>query len=134
MRRTDTSRSSFEIPKATGRRPKRLHALWSGKVDLVVAINTNVAFATKQATTEVPIVFAAGADPVRAGLVDSISAPGGRLTGFHFLSSDLTAKRLEILHEIAPKLRRIVSFYDPRNPAAVDALTAAQGRGPKAWD
>ena len=72
---------------------------------MIVAIATNVARAAKRATTQVPIVFATGADPVGAGLVeDSIAAPGGRLTGFHFLSSDLTAKRLEILREIVRRL------------------------------
>ena len=96
------------------------------KVDVIVAIATNVARAAKRATTQVPIVFATGADPVGAGLVDSIAAPGGRLTGFHFLSSDLTAKRLEILREIVPKLRRIVTFYDTRNRTAVSAVAAAQ--------
>jgi putative ABC transport system substrate-binding protein len=71
-------------------------------------------------------VFAAGTDPVTAGLVESIAAPSGRLTGFHFLTVDLTAKRLEILREIVPKLRRIVIFYDPRTPGAVSSLVAAR--------
>jgi putative tryptophan/tyrosine transport system substrate-binding protein len=67
-------------------------------------------------------VFAGGTDPVAAGLVESIATPGGRLTGFHFLTVDLTAKRLEMLREIVPKLRRIVTFYDPRTPGAVTSL------------
>jgi putative tryptophan/tyrosine transport system substrate-binding protein len=96
------------------------------KVDVIVAINTTTARAAKRATVEVPIVFAAGTDPVAAGLVDSIATPGGRLTGFHFLTVDLTAKRLEILREIVPKLRRIVTFYDPRTPSAVMSLAATR--------
>ena len=71
-------------------------------------------------------MFAAGTDPVAAGLVESIAAPGGRLTGFHFLTVDLTAKRLEILREIVPNLRRIVTFYDPRTPGAIASFAAAQ--------
>ena len=71
-------------------------------------------------------MFAGGTDPVAAGLVESIAKPGGRLTGFHFLTVDLTAKRLEILREIVPKLRRIVTFYDPRTPGAVTSLAAAR--------
>ena len=59
-------------------------------------------------------------------MVDSIAKPGGRLTGFHFLTVDLTAKRLEILREIVPKLRRIVTFYDPRTPGAVTSLAGAR--------
>jgi putative ABC transport system substrate-binding protein len=95
-------------------------------VDVIVAINTNVALAAKRGTTQVPIVFAAGSDPVAAGLVDSVAAPGGRVTGFQFLTGDLTAKRLEILHEIVPKVRRVVTFYDPRNRSANLALADAQ--------
>jgi putative ABC transport system substrate-binding protein len=96
------------------------------KVDIIVAITSTVARAAKQATEKVPIVFAIGADAVAVGLVESIAAPGGRLTGFQFLTVDLTAKRLEILREIVPKLRRIVTFYNPRIPVAVSALAAAR--------
>jgi putative tryptophan/tyrosine transport system substrate-binding protein len=96
------------------------------KVDVIVAIGTTTARAAKRATTEVPIVFAAGNDPVAAGLVESIATPGGRLTGFHFLTVDLTAKRLEILREIVPKLRRIVTFYDPSTAGAVTSLAATR--------
>jgi putative ABC transport system substrate-binding protein len=91
------------------------------KVNLIFAINTSVARLTKRATAEVPIVFCAGTDPVTLGLVDSFAKPGGRLTGVHFLATDLTAKRLEILKEILPKLRRVVTFYNPGNPIAAEA-------------
>ena len=96
------------------------------KVGVIVAITTPAALAAKRATEKVPIVFAAGTDPVAAGSVDSFAAPGGRLTGFHFGTHNLTAKRLEVLREIVPKLRRVVTFYDPRNRNSVAALTAAQ--------
>jgi putative ABC transport system substrate-binding protein len=71
-------------------------------------------------------VFAVGSDPVAAGLVDSFARPGGRLTGVHFLSADLTAKRLEILKEILPEVRRVVTFYDPRSEVAVRAANLAR--------
>src|SRR5215207_8529439 len=96
------------------------------KVDVIVAMGTTTARAANRATLEVPIVFAGGTDPVAAGLAESIANPGGRLTGFHFLTVDLTAKRLEILREILPKLRRIVTFYDPRTPGAVTSFAAAR--------
>jgi len=96
------------------------------KVDLIYAINTSVNLIVKSATREVPIVFAVGADPVAAGLVESFANPGGRLTGVHFLSVDLTAKRLEILKEILPKLHKVVTFFDSGNEIAVEA--AKQGR------
>ncbi len=88
------------------------------KVNLIYSIGTTVTFPTKQATTEVPIVFSVGSDPVDVGFVESFAKPGGRLTGVHQLSRDLTAKRLEILKEMLPKLRRVVAFYDPNNPVA----------------
>jgi len=75
------------------------------KVDLIYAVSTSVVTLVRRTTTEVPIVFAVGSDPVAAGLVDSFARPGGRLTGVHFLSADLTAKRLEILKEILPEVR-----------------------------
>jgi putative ABC transport system substrate-binding protein len=88
------------------------------KVSLIYTTATSITLRVKQATTEIPIVFAVGSDPVAAGLVESFAKPGGRLTGVHFLSRDLTAKRLEILKEMLPKLRRVVTFYDPANPSA----------------
>jgi hypothetical protein len=66
------------------------------KVNLIYSLSTFVTTAVKRATTEVPIVFAIGSDPVVAGLVESFAKPGGRLTGVHFPTSDLTAKRLGI--------------------------------------
>jgi putative ABC transport system substrate-binding protein len=96
------------------------------KVEVIVAVSTTTARAAKRATVEVPIVFAAGTDPVSAGLVEGLAAPGGRVTGFHFPTVDLTAKRLEILREIVPKLRRIITFYDPRTPGAVTSFAAAR--------
>jgi putative ABC transport system substrate-binding protein len=91
------------------------------KVNLLYAINTSVTIAVRRATAGIPIVFFAGTDPVAMGLVDSFANPGGRLTGVHSLVTDLTAKRLEILKEILPKLRRVVTFYDPGNPVAREA-------------
>lgn len=101
------------------------------KVDVIVAISSTAARAAKRATAEVPVVFATGDDPVALGLVDSIAAPGGRLTGFHYLTNDLSPKRLEILREIVPKLRRVITFYDPRNPSSVSGLAAARNAAEK---
>jgi putative tryptophan/tyrosine transport system substrate-binding protein len=87
--------------------------------DLIVAIASSVAFATKHATTGVPIVFAVASDPVTLGLVESIPRPGGRLTGVYSINTDLTAKRFEILRELVPAARRVLTFYNPHNPSAV---------------
>jgi putative ABC transport system substrate-binding protein len=92
------------------------------KVDLIFTMAMSVTTAVKRATTEVPIVFAVGSDPVVAGLVESFARPGGRLTGVHYqASAEIVAKRLEILKAIIPDLHRVVTFYDPSNPAAMAA-------------
>jgi len=93
-------------------------ALERENVDLIWSLATSVTLAVKRATANVPIVFYVGTDPVVVGLVKSYAKPGGRLTGIHSLSAEMTAKRLEILKEISPKLRRVAAFYDPGNLAA----------------
>src|SRR5829696_768631 len=82
-------------------------------VNVLVAFSTSAALAAQRATADVPIVFAAGSDPVAFRLVESIARPGGRLTGVHTVIADSTAKRFELLREIVPNLRRVVSFYNP---------------------
>jgi putative ABC transport system substrate-binding protein len=96
------------------------------KVDLIYATRTSVTIAAKRATTDIPIIFCAGTDPVVLGLVESFAKPGGRLTGVYDPGTDLTAKRLEILKEIVPKLRRIVTFYDPRSTVGIESARLAR--------
>jgi putative ABC transport system substrate-binding protein len=96
------------------------------KVDLVYTTSTNSTLAAKRATTVLPIVFCAGTDPVVVGLVESFAKPGGRLTGVYNPVTDLTAKRLEILKEIIPKLRSVVSFYDPQRATAIESSKLAR--------
>ena len=96
------------------------------KVDLVYTTSTNSALAAKRATTNLPIVFCAGTDPVVVGLVDSFAKPGGRLTGVYNPVTDLTAKRLEILKEMIPTLRRVVTFYDPHRTTAIESSKLAR--------
>ena len=96
------------------------------KIRLIYAVASSVVTAAKKATTEVPIVFTVGSDPVAGGLVESFAKPGGRLTGIHFLLKDLTGKRLEILKELLPKLRTVWTVYDPANKIAREAAQLAQ--------
>jgi putative ABC transport system substrate-binding protein len=96
------------------------------KVDLIVAMATSVTLAVKRATKSVPIVFYAGTDPVSTGLVESFRKPGGRLTGIHGQTAGLTAKRLELLKEMVPRLRRVVTFHSPDNPVAKQAVKIAR--------
>jgi putative ABC transport system substrate-binding protein len=96
------------------------------KVNLIYTTSTNSTIAARRATAEIPIVFCAGTDPVVVGLVDSFAKPGGRLTGVYTPVTDLTAKRLEILKEMVPKLRRVVTFYDPRHVVAIESSKLAR--------
>ena len=96
------------------------------KLDLIYATSTNSTLAAKRATPDIPIVFCAGTDPVVVGLVESFAKPGGRLTGVYNPTTDLTAKRMEILKEIIPKLRRVVTFYDPSKPPAIESSKSAR--------
>ena len=96
------------------------------KVNLIYAIASSVIVAAKEATQNVPIVFSTGTDPVAMGLVNDFSKPGGRLTGVHYLVRDLTAKRLEILKEIVPKVSRVVTFYDPSGGIGVEGAKLAR--------
>jgi putative tryptophan/tyrosine transport system substrate-binding protein len=83
--------------------------------------------ATMAATRVIPIVFTTGADPVAGGLVASLNRPGGNVTGATFLGSEVTAKRLELLHEAMPRATRIVVLVNPNNPTILqDASQGAQ--------
>jgi putative tryptophan/tyrosine transport system substrate-binding protein len=83
-------------------------------VDVIVA-NTPAALAAKAATTTVPILFAGGRDPVRDGLVGSLSRPGGNITGVHFFFSELGAKRLDLLRQITPTATTIAVLVNPNH-------------------
>jgi len=96
------------------------------KVDLIYTAATSVTIPAKRATAEIPIVFCAGADPIALGLVESFAKSGGRLTGVYSRVADLTAKRVEILKEIVPKLHRLGTFYDPRNPVPSQSVKFAR--------
>jgi putative tryptophan/tyrosine transport system substrate-binding protein len=96
------------------------------KVSLIYAMASSVIAAVKDATQTVSIVFTTGTDPVAGKLVEDFAQPGGRLTGVHYLVRDLTAKRLEILKEILPKLGRVVTIYDPNTRVAAEAAGLAR--------
>ncbi|MGB6731079.1 MAG: ABC transporter substrate-binding protein, partial [Xanthobacteraceae bacterium] len=87
------------------------------KVDLIVAYGIAVP-ALKQATAVIPIVFAIGQDPVGGGLVSSLARPGGNVTGLSLQDTDLAGKRLELLREIVPSLRRLAMLTNIGSPQA----------------
>src|SRR5947199_7960198 len=89
------------------------------KVDVIVTSATEAIVAAKQATSVIPIVFAAAGDPVGTGLVASLARPGGNVTGLSIQQTDLAAKRVELLREIVPGLHRLAILGNVSGPAVV---------------
>ena len=88
-------------------------------VDVIVAPTTPAVRAARQATTTIPIVFAVVGDPVGTGVVSSLARPGGNVTGITMFTSDLAAKRLQLLREAVPRLARISVLWNPDVPDKV---------------
>ena len=89
------------------------------KVDVIATSGTAVVVAAMQATSVIPIVFAAAGDPVGTGLIASLARPGGNVTGLSNQSRDLAGKRLELLREVVPGLGRLAILANVDNPAVV---------------
>jgi putative ABC transport system substrate-binding protein len=90
---------------------------------IVTPIGTVTALAAKAATSTIPIVFSAGTDPVKAGIVASLRHPGGNVTGVNYMAAELSAKRLSLLHELTPRGARIALLVNPANPVAAESIT-----------
>jgi putative ABC transport system substrate-binding protein len=103
------------------------------RVNVIAAGSDGAALAAQAATKTIPIVFAGGGDPVKLGLVASLSRPGANLTGIVNLNIELGPKRLQLLHELVPSARSIVLLINPTNPNAdvisKDLETAARSVG-----
>ncbi len=98
------------------------------RVDVIVAFENQTARAAKTATFEIPVVFVHVTDPVADGLVNSLSRPGGNLTGFAGLG-DVPAKRLELFKELVPRLRRVLVLIEPQDPVTRRVLGEVEKAG-----
>jgi putative ABC transport system substrate-binding protein len=98
--------------------------------DLIIGLGTQAPLALKQATTVIPILVWNAGDPVALGLVPNLARPGGNITGMSLVSTELAAKRLQLLKEIRPELSRVAFLFDPTNPNNVLLFreSAAAGR------
>jgi putative tryptophan/tyrosine transport system substrate-binding protein len=97
--------------------------------DVIVTHGQSNIVAAKEATSAIPIVFALATDPVASGFVASLARPGGNATGLSIQGTDLVGKRLELLREVVPSLRRLAIMSDFRNPEMAEAEAAARMLG-----
>ena len=119
-------------PRSGEGMPERLpvlaRELVAAKPDLIYVLGGDVAPFVRAATSTIPIVMAVSNDPVRSNLVASLARPGGNITGVTFVSSDLAAKRLQFLHELAPQLARIALLWNPDHVDPEYRETQAAGK------
>jgi putative ABC transport system substrate-binding protein len=105
--------------------PEAARSLVQRGSDIVVTGGgDDAAMAAKLATTQIPVVFMGASDPVASGLVKSFARPGGNITGVADLGVETAAKRLEILHELVPGLKRVLFVYNANDSYALAGLGA----------
>jgi putative tryptophan/tyrosine transport system substrate-binding protein len=139
---------AFEFRSADGntdRLPELAAELVRLPVDVIVATFTPCALAAKQATTTIPIVMAAVADPISAGLAQSLARPGGNITGFSNMAAETAGKSVELLRDMLPSLHRVAVLANPADPftrqlleqvhlagrtAGIEIAPVAMARGP----
>lgn len=113
-------------------KPERLAGLATElaalKPDVILALGGDVAPFARTATTAIPIVMAVSVDPVQTGLVASLATPGGNVTGVTFVSSELAAKRLQLLKQIVPGISRVAVLWNPDHVDPEYRETQAAGK------
>jgi putative tryptophan/tyrosine transport system substrate-binding protein len=101
------------------------------RIRLLFAIGSRLVTLIRQVSADLPIVFITPGDPVTSGLVMSLARPGGNTTGMTFEYPELSGKRLELLKELAPRVRRVLVMYDPRDDSPKQGMKAARDSAPK---
>jgi putative ABC transport system substrate-binding protein len=99
-----------------------VHEFVQQKVDVIMGVNNVVIRAAKEATKTIPIVMISSVDPVVAGYIESFARPGGNITGLAWLIRDLSAKRVELLKEVLPKMSRVAVLWDADGPGPAIAV------------
>jgi putative tryptophan/tyrosine transport system substrate-binding protein len=112
-----------------GRLPRLATELVSSQVDVIAATFTPCALAAKQATTSVPIVMAAVADPIAVGLVTSLARPGGNITGFSNMAAETAGKSVELFRDMLPSISRVAALANPADPFTTPFLEQVQRAG-----
>ncbi len=119
----------FDVRWAEGRRDRAAEIAAEfvrRKVDVIATWATMPALVTKEATSEIPIVFALATDPVGVGLVASLARPGGNVTGLSALNVDIVGKRVELLREVVPRFERLAIMANVGVPDSATELRAVQ--------
>ncbi len=99
--------------------------LVDSKPDVIVTYGATATRAVRKATSAIPIVIITGGDPVQMGLVESLSHPGANVTGLTMMGTELSAKRLQLLKEVVPRIRKVAIMFNPSSPVEFNALRVA---------
>jgi putative ABC transport system substrate-binding protein len=136
---TESRNVTIEYRWAEGsydRLPGLVTDLVNRKVDVITAGGNVAAQAARRATKTIPVVFTSGADPIKSGLVASLSRPGGNLTGVSLLAAEMATKRLELIRDLLPNARAVAMITNPTYPGSdaemAEVATAASKMGMQA--